>query len=82
MEPRHWTIIDGYQHYHCNNIEADLCRLGATAREADGLTDILHFEGWGELAGDPDPSGRFSDDYLKYKILWYRDFRAQDAEVR
>jgi hypothetical protein len=76
----HWKIVNDVMVYDYDAIEADLTRLGATPEEADGLTTILHEEDWSEEWGDQ--SGRFSDDYLKHKIWWYREFRAPGAEVR
>jgi hypothetical protein len=49
METPHWKIYDYDVSYSYNAIEADLIRLGATPKEADALTDILHQEGWSLL---------------------------------
>jgi hypothetical protein len=77
METKHWKIVNDVVLYDYTQIEADLIRLGATPEEADALTDILHEEGWGEDWGD---NGQFSDDYLRHKIWWYREFRAPGEE--
>jgi len=82
MKPRHWNVdYDGVR-YDYEAIKNDLRRLGATEEEAEGLTDILHLEGWGECVGDEYLSDHFTDAELESKLLWYREFRAPDAEVR
>jgi hypothetical protein len=80
METKHWKIVNDVVLYDYTQIEVDLIRLGATPEEADAMTTILHEEDWGEDWGDQ--SGQFSDDYLKHKIWWYREFRAPGAEVQ
>jgi hypothetical protein len=81
MKPQHWTVDYYGVKYDYEAIRADLIRLGATEEEADGLTEILHLEGWGECVGDEYLSDHFTDEQLEHKILWYREFRAPDAEV-
>lgn len=53
-----------------SQIEKSLIRLGATAEEADGMTDILHTEGWGGDESD------ITDEVLAKKLSWYRENRA------
>lgn len=57
-------------------IEEGLIRLGATAEEADALTDILHEEGWG---GEED--SELTDEVLSAKIDWLREFRPVDPRA-
>jgi hypothetical protein len=70
---KHWKIVNDVVLYDYTQIEMDLIRLGATPEEADALTDILHEEDWEGNRGDQ--PGQFSDDYLRHKIWWYREFR-------
>ena len=58
-----------------DEIEAALVNLGASPAEADGLTDILHEEGWGG-----DEEGELTDQLLSQMIDWYRQFRGDDAD--
>jgi pyruvate carboxylase len=51
-------------------IEAALVAAGATAEEADALTDILHEEGWGGAEYDLTP------EVFAAKVAWYREERA------
>jgi hypothetical protein len=51
-------------------IEAALVAAGATADEADALTDILHEEGWGGAEYELTP------EVFAAKVAWYREERA------
>lgn len=67
-------IHDGIARFDMPVIHAALVAAGATETEADGLTDILHEEGWGGAEFTAD--GWISDDVLVNKIRWYREHRA------
>jgi len=54
--------------YDYKAIERDLVALGATAAEADALTEILHVEGWGGCEDTSDPQ-------LGNMLAWLRENR-------
>ena len=53
-------------------IEAALMAAGATAEEADALTDILHEEGWGGAEFEV-----LTAEVFAAKVDWYREERAK-----
>lgn len=65
-----------YNGHNYEEIETALVALGATAQEADALTDVLHVEGWGGVE-DSD----MNDAVLVNMIAWLRENRPVDPRA-
>jgi hypothetical protein len=75
--------IDSEFEYDYLAIEDALKALGATAAEADALTDVLHVEGWGGVEETmPTACSRrdFTHDELTNMLEWLREHRPVEAK--